>query len=114
MCPPLARSQGFSKVGLEGRVALILGGARPSPGLALSGKNLAGEVGDGRGAFRGRSREQVEMELEARAEGPQFPFGSGDDRLGKGARVAHRHHPKTAGVVTYGGQHDGVAKRWAV
>ena len=72
------------------------------------------EVGDRRRPFRGRRGEQMEMELQARAEGPQFTFGSGDDRLRKGARVAHGHDPKTAGVVTHGRQHDGVAKRRTV
>ena len=56
----------------------------------------------------------MEMELQARAEGPQFTFGSGDDRLRKGARVAHGNDPETAGVVAHGRQHDGVAKRRTV
>ena len=46
----------------------------------------------------------MEMELQPCAEGPQFTFRSGDDRLGKGARVAHGHDPKAPGVVTHGRQ----------
>jgi hypothetical protein len=42
------------------------------------------------------------MELQARAEGPQFAFGSGEDWLREGARVANGHDPQTPGVAAHG------------
>jgi hypothetical protein len=55
----------------------------------------------------------MEMELEIRAGGPEFALGPGDDRLRKGAGVAHAKDSPLSGAVAHGRQQDGMAKRRA-
>ncbi len=53
----------------------------------------------------------MEMELEARAEGAKFVSRPGDDRLRKGAGVAHANNALLAGALAHDRQQDRMAKR---
>jgi hypothetical protein len=53
----------------------------------------------------------MEMELEARAEGAKFMLRPGDDRLRKGAGVAHANNAPPAGALAHDRQQDRMAKR---
>src|SRR5271165_1804904 len=89
---------------------LELNAIRARRSRPLSRRNR--EIGDGRLTFFRRRGEQMEMELQARAEGSQLALGSSDDRLRKGARVVHGNNTAAAGAVAHGRQHNRVAIRW--